>query len=98
MKRWFRYWAEYPFAHKLVKEENFLYQQDASDLLIKDHVREWAESTADGRAICRLEGRYIRCGFERTDPPPHIKQQQIDECRKKIEYQVQRLRELINDC
>jgi hypothetical protein len=95
MKRWFRYWAEYPFAHTITKEEDFFFMDDIKNSLVKEDVREWAESTPDGQAISGLVGRSIRFGFERVDElPPEIKERKLEQCRNMIERQVQVMRSL----
>jgi len=99
MKQWFRYWAEYPFAHTLSKEEEYFYVNVGStgvkDSLVMDDVREWAEETPDGRAIAEQVGRSIRCGFERIKKlPPEVRDRKMRECYRAIEHHVDLLRSL----
>ena len=86
MKRWFRFWAEYGFAHAIVKEEEYFYLEDSGNRDMTETAREWASNTQNGQAIIDTGYRRFKSGFRRVNKlPVDVRLEKIRRCKRAIQ-------------
>ena len=81
MKRWFKFWAKYGFAHAIVPEEEYVYMEDEGNKATREAVYEWAADTVD------TGYRSFEYGFRRLDKlPDDIREQKIKQYSRSVAY------------
>lgn len=85
MKRWFRFWAAYGFAHAVVKEEAYFFLDDQGNKRMHEEAREWAAGTINGQAIINTGYRTFKAGFRRVEQlPDEVREEKISRCQNGI--------------